>query len=621
MTTPLSKSASALENLIKTAGDAIVLGNTEGIIICANEKLCQLCQYQTDEIIGKHISFLFSNEELQKKPLEFQLVDQGLPILTQRKLLLKNGQEIEVEMHSNKTNGSYMSIIRDITIQNEAIKQLKKTQEIALKNEQKFRNYVEQNSAIMFAIDPKNMKITFANYAAAKFYGYSQSKMQELYIYDIHTLSKKEIKAQMAAALKNHSNRFHFIHKHKNGKLLDVLVNASPIKHDGSHAMLVIIQDISDELKTKKELEKSHHTYKNILDSITDAVYVQDKNGKFVFVNKTVKDLYNYEQEDVIGKNPEYLSAPLKNNLEDIRAKIRKAYNGEPQTFEFWGLTKTGEIFPKQVMVSPGYFFDKKVTIAVSRDIRKQKTITEELFVAKMKAEESDQLKSAFLANMSHEIRTPMNAILGFSELLKDEELPLIDKNQCVNIINKSGNHLLSLINDLMDISKIHANQMKVARSKFHLNEFLYDCIEIFQQELIDKEREEDIQLVLSFGLMDQEDILYTDRTRLQQIITNLIGNAIKFTEKGKIHISYYLKDTFLLFTVQDEGIGIAPENISGIFHRFNQAKPNINEKYGGTGLGLAISKACTEMLGGKISCKSKENEGTSMSFSIPFSQ
>ncbi|MCF6365933.1 MAG: ATP-binding protein [Bacteroidales bacterium] len=259
---------------------------------------------------------------------------------------------------------------------------------------------------------------------------------------------------------------------------------------------------------------------------------------------------------------------------------------------------------------------EKNIQLKKHSDIlSKQK---EELEKAKKKAEESDKLKSTFLANMSHEIRTPMNAILGFTEILTGTKL---DEKQAeyIKIIENSGKHLLELINDIIDISKLESNQLKIEESKCNLNHFIEEMVTFFELSL-HKDHKTNLKITKSLGLEKGEDIILTDTTRLRQILINLTGNAIKFTMSGSINIAYTKQsDNELLFSIKDTGIGISQEQLPIIFERFRQADETTTKKFGGTGLGLAISKACTELLGGKIWAISEKDEGSTFYFTIPY--
>lgn len=242
----------------------------------------------------------------------------------------------------------------------------------------------------------------------------------------------------------------------------------------------------------------------------------------------------------------------------------------------------------------------------------------EEIQLAKEKAEESNRLKSSFLSNMSHEIRTPMNAVLGFTEILKSTELNS-KQTEYINIIETGGKHLLNLINDIIDISKLESNQIKIEESKCNLNFLLHELKDFFTLDLI-KEEKEHVKIVLNKGFNDGKDAIYIDSFRLRQILINLISNAVKFTDKGKIEISYTLnKDSMILFSVKDSGIGIHKNELNMIFERFRQSDETTQKKYGGTGLGLAIAKACTNLMNGEIWVESVKNEGSTFLFTIPY--
>ncbi|WP_171596148.1 cache domain-containing protein [Marinifilum caeruleilacunae] len=261
-------------------------------------------------------------------------------------------------------------------------------------------------------------------------------------------------------------------------------------------------------------------------------------------------------------------------------------------------------------------FQDLGTTINRMIDIRSQKE--KELQVAREKAEESDRLKSSFLANMSHEIRTPMNAIIGFSELLQEDDLPFETRQQFFTHIRNSGNSLLNLINDIIDFSKIESGKLKISKTYYSLNQLFDELYHTFQKIKTSKGKDH-IDLKFTKGLEESESVIYTDPLRLKQIITNLIENALKFTETGSIHVSYQLNESNLIFAVEDTGIGISPEKQKIIFSRFRQADDSHARRYGGTGLGLSISKKLAELLNGDMWVESTEDVGSSFFVSIPY--
>ena len=265
---------------------------------------------------------------------------------------------------------------------------------------------------------------------------------------------------------------------------------------------------------------------------------------------------------------------------------------------------------------------------------REKEKLAVELIAAKEKAEESDRLKSIFLANMSHEIRTPMNGILGFAELLKEPELTGKLQHEYIGIILKSGTRMMNIISDIMSISKIESGHMGIFLSEMNINEQMEELHTFFKPEAEQK----GLQIFLKNNLDSEETIVKTDRDKVYAILTNLIKNAIKFTNKGSIEFGYgstgspsgsVSEPVELKFYVKDTGIGIPPEKFEMIFERFRQGSESLNKKYEGAGLGLSISKAYVEMLGGKIWIEkapapeaidsNRDGKGTTIYFTIPY--
>ncbi len=248
-------------------------------------------------------------------------------------------------------------------------------------------------------------------------------------------------------------------------------------------------------------------------------------------------------------------------------------------------------------------------------DITKRKQAETELIKAKDRAEESDRLKTAFLQNMSHEIRTPMNAIIGFSKMLEKSDLSEEIKKSYTNIIIEGANHLLFIISDILTISALETKQEKVNIKKVCINKIIVELLEIFKPQASNQ----NVHIYANPQLTDKLSEIYTDKTKVTHILTNLLNNALKFTQQGYIEFGYNLKDSDLEFYVKDTGIGIKKEMHDIIFEHFRQANEKTTKKYGGNGLGLSISKAFTELLGGKIHVESKHGRGSTFYFTIPY--
>ena len=262
---------------------------------------------------------------------------------------------------------------------------------------------------------------------------------------------------------------------------------------------------------------------------------------------------------------------------------------------------------------------NRETIIGIVQDITAQKKT--ELFLknAKNKAEEADILKSAFLANMSHEIRTPLNAILGFSRLLTNPEIPNNQRQEYSEYITNSANNLLNLIRDIVDISKIEAGKMIIEKSRCQVNKILKELKFTFEKEK-NRQLKNQIEIILKKSNEDEEFAIYTDPYRFHQILVNLIGNALKFTETGYIEFGYIFQDDLnIQFYVKDTGIGIPDDKIDLIFSRFGQIIDNKIKNPGGTGLGLSITKHLISRLGGKIWVESTIDKGTKFTFTLPY--
>ena len=248
-------------------------------------------------------------------------------------------------------------------------------------------------------------------------------------------------------------------------------------------------------------------------------------------------------------------------------------------------------------------------------EVARRAVIEKELIAAKERAEESDKLKSAFLANMSHEIRTPMNGILGFASILREAENEE-EFNEFIDAIVNSGEHLLNLINDIIDLSKIEAGILKIEKSQFELNRLTKEIYEMFSYDtnIVKK----NIKFSYMDGLPEDNCMIYTDRMRLKQIMINVVNNACKYTDEGSIEFFYIIKNGSLEFTIKDTGIGISEDLQETIFDRFMQVSTTRTAGRNSTGLGLAITKTYLNLMGGNIYVKSKLAVGSEFTFELP---
>ncbi len=381
-------------------------------------------------------------------------------------------------------------------------------------------------------------------------------------------------------------------------------------------ALFLYIYVIIKGYKNEKSLYEYEIKYRNVFESANDGVLIME-GDKFIDCNSKALKIFDCKKSEIIGKLVIDFSVQTQPNGEASYEKadkiIRKCLKGNPQFFEWKHKTYDGKPFIAEVSLSRMKIKDSTYLISFIRDITTRKRNEVKLIEAMEKAEASDKLKSAFLANMSHEVRTPMNGILGFSNLIQEENLEPQKRNEFLQIISKLGKHLMQIINDIIDISKIESNQITITKTEFSLNELLKELYTVFKME------KPDVDLRIALDLVEGEDFIFSDKTRLMQIITNLLTNAYKFTEEGFIELGYQVKDEYLFLYVKDTGIGIKDEFKEVIFDRFRQSDDSTSRKYGGTGLGLSISKGLVKLLGGEIGVESNGKDGSLFYFSIPY--
>ncbi|MBN1926562.1 MAG: response regulator [Prolixibacteraceae bacterium] len=369
----------------------------------------------------------------------------------------------------------------------------------------------------------------------------------------------------------------------------------------------------NDELVTAKEkAELAEEKYSELYDFAPSGYISLTKDGRIVELNFVAARMLGTERSKIINKN--FALFLPRNTLSDFNLFLKNIYTLQvKQTCEL--IIETEGNLPMYVTIDGIVSRNKEICLLTLIDITKRKVTENLLIEAKERAEESDRLKSAFLANMSHEIRTPMNGILGFAELLKEPKLNGEKQKKYIGIIEKSGALMLNTINNLIDISRIEAHLMKVEMRNSNINEQIEYIHTFFEPEANAKK----IDLSFINSLPSHEAIIKTDREKVYAILTNLVKNAIKYSNKGSITFGYVKKGNELEFFVRDTGIGIPKDRQEVIFERFIQADNDNIKTVQGAGLGLAITKAFLEMLEGKIWVESEEGIGSTFYFTLPY--
>jgi len=372
----------------------------------------------------------------------------------------------------------------------------------------------------------------------------------------------------------------------------------------------------AEQRKLDQRLRDQQFYTRSLIESNIDALMTTDPSGIITDVNKQMEALTGCTRDELIG-------APFKNYFTDperAEAGIKRVLSEKKVTdYELTACARDG----KQTVVSYNAttFYDRDRTLqgvfAAARDVTERKRVEAELQQAKAVAESASQTKSDFLASMSHEIRTPMNAIIGIADLLAKTPLSP-EQNNYVQIFRRAGDNLLHLINDILDLSKVEASQLELERTRFSLNDLLGKVTEMVTV----RAHEKGLALVCSIAPEVPCDLV-GDPTRLRQVLLNLIGNAIKFTESGEVALRVTVDGDSsvpgtLRFTISDTGIGISGDKLGAVFERFTQADSSTTRRYGGSGLGLTISKRLVELMGGRISVESGVGKGSVFSFAVP---
>jgi PAS domain S-box-containing protein len=384
-----------------------------------------------------------------------------------------------------------------------------------------------------------------------------------------------------------------------------------------------VLVDITKIKEMESALQESEMFFKGITDSANDAIIITDKKNKIQFWNKAAELLFGYKRKEIINKNIYQTIVPLEeaNKLETHLQSILndKEKLSVTNSLEINTISKDGTFFPAEFSNSSIHLNRKLSIIYIARNIEIRKQAENMLREAKEKAEEADRLKTAFLSNMSHEIRTPMNAIVGFSQLLANDTLSEEKRHLFIDQININSESLLNLIEDIIYVSKIESGKIDIKKETCLLNSVLD---EIYMSFIEHRRRmaKEEVEIVLEKGIDKPSFSFISDNQRFRQILTNLIGNALKFTERGSVTFGYRVHDSQnLLFFVKDTGLGINPEKINYIFDRFTKIAANKTKLYGGTGLGLSITKHLVEELGGMIWVESIVDKGSTFYFLLPY--
>jgi PAS domain S-box-containing protein len=402
--------------------------------------------------------------------------------------------------------------------------------------------------------------------------------------------------------------------KRVNGKLLERNKQISDINTDLQKSNQELA--IQKELITKKHFE-SDKFYEMLVQSANDSISFYDRDWNLKFTNSAFYTMIGYDRDSYNSLNPPDLIHPEDQDYQ-LRREQSLVNNGFFET-ELRLRHKAGHyvnLSTRSVAVRSDSG-EVLGALTISRDITRLKQVHEDLIKANIGAEASNRLKSNFLANISHEIRTPLNSVVGFSNLLLNNNLTNEVKEEYIEHINHNSEKLLQIIGDIIDLSRLESSQIEITYEEASLSAIVNEIIEEARQ--IIRRNEKPIILNVKNHFEDVGDLIFTDRIWLKRVLNHLMDNAVKFTLEGSVEFSYLLENQNIVFKIRDTGIGINKENLGRIFEEFRQEFDGHHRPFEGLGIGLTLAKEVIERMGGKIVVESEKGVGSEFSFSIPY--
>ena len=477
-------------------------------------------------------------------------------------------------------------------------------------SEERFRALSEATNEGIFI--SKNGVCIEANKSGCELFGFKREEAIGILATSVFDDESKELVKKNIS--EEYEGRYEAIARRKDGSTFIAEIQGKNYIYRGENVRITSIRDITEYKKAQQALVESEEKYREVVENAGDGILLGNLKGEIIEVNRTFLSMTGYRRNDLLNKHIKILFS--QDTIKNKPLRFDLLDKGQSVLIERDLLGKDGTLIPIEMNSKRPH---SDYYLAIIRDLRERKKAeenlkqkNEELRFAKEKAEESDRLKSAFLANMSHEIRTPMNGIIGFAELLKYEFLNNCIHSNYLDVIISSGNQLLNIINDVLEISRIETGQVKINYQKFNLHKIVKE-LEVFFTPAANRQHSILVTLV-----PDTNDfIIEADEAKVKQILTNLINNAIKFTQNGTITVTASRSQSHVSVSVKDNGIGIPIEYQDKIFGRFLQVE-NKHSFHSGTGLGLPICKKYIELMNGQISVESTEGEGSKFTITIP---
>lgn len=597
-----------LSKCLEQTPASIIITDANGIIEYVNKTFTTITGFSADEAIGKTPRILKSDLTPQDTYIHLWHTILGgkdwMGILQNKK---KNGEYYWERALISPVFDEIGKVINFIAIKEDITEQRSIQEELSEKN-LIFQQFLKHSPIYIFFKD-KNLRTLYLSENYENMLGIP---LKDLLGKTMDDLFPSDLAKKMIEDDKRILEQDVLIQTDEelNGKYYSTV--KFPIKQSGKDPILAgFTMDITERKQAEIALKYSEARLASFMEFVPAMIIIKDHESRPVYVNDQVKKRFFIEE--YFGKLP-HESLPFEEAEIEV-AHDQDAFNSGYTVYEE---DKTGLDNVKYTLLVQKFRINipdsNPMLGVIIMDISQQKEAERELIDALDRAERSDKLKEAFLQNMSHEIRTPMNAIVGFADLLNEEDLTPENRKEFISIVTSSSRQLLSIVNDILTVSRIQTGQEIINYEYFELHRMLQNLYSIF----LPNAQEKGLELILCLP-SDGKQTLYADQTKINQILTNLLSNAIKFTHRGKVEFGYKQKENnFFEFYVLDTGIGISKEQQAFIFDRFAQADTSIGKNYGGTGLGLSISKSFTELMGGTIYVESRPENGSHFIFVLP---
>ncbi|MDW7675115.1 MAG: PAS domain S-box protein, partial [Bacillota bacterium] len=604
--------------LSEKARDIIMFVGSDGSILDANEAAVKAYGYTYKELTGLTIFELRKDDNIKNQMSVADLEGVFFEAIHFR----KDGTSFPVEVSSQgtKLGGErvLLSIIRDISDRKRAERALRESEE-------KFRNLFNIATDAIYLhelIDDEENISRFieVNDGACKMLGYTKEEIIGLSPKDINSedfkTTKKEI---LLKTIEEKDYSYYAVHLSKMGMEIPVEVKSHYFEEGGKRLIFSIARDVSKRKAAERALKESEQKFREIFHNVTDSILVQELMdnglpGKYIEVNDAACRTWGYTREEFLNRSIDSINSYKK--FPNVELMLKEFHNTGSVSFETSTYNRDGNLKHVEINAHKILMNEKPVLLSILHDVTDKKQAEIALKKAKNKAEAASRSKSEFLANMSHEIRTPLNGIVGMIDLTLLTELDY-EQHENLTIAKSCANSLLKIINDILDFSKMEAGKLAIDNLPFDLKGLVE---EIVKTHAVGAE-EKGLEFNYTFS-SNIPQVVMADPNRLQQILNNLLNNAIKFTEKGEVTLIVkkgMVADDYveLKFAVADTGIGISNEHIQLLFKSFSQVDSSITRRFGGTGLGLVISKQLVEMMGGSMWVESEEDRGSTFCFTI----